>query len=255
MKKGILPLLAGAAIALLAVFMPSCSKKAPPLVVLTSGDIAPFAMVDKEGTLCGFDVDLIKMLAKCMNRDIEFKSLPFEDVMNGIKTKQGDVALGGISITKEREEIFDLTATGHSGGFVLLALESTVINSLADLCEKMIGVRAGSLQESKAKREWDDNYRNLFVKSYKSFNSEEIVAKLRGGELAAIVLDIDEAKYIAARNNGLKIVPLDAGTFEMGFVTTKGSVYSDEISKFMKENKEKVDELEIKWFSAKSDFS
>jgi ABC-type amino acid transport substrate-binding protein len=234
-------------------FIAGCSKKVPPLVVLTTGDVAPFSMRDKDGNLSGFDIALIRMVAKNMKRDIEFKCLPFEEVLNGIKTKQGDVAVGGISITKEREEVFEFGATNHSCGVVLLLPDSLTVNSLEDLSEKMLGVRAGSWQEHIAKSSWEKNIRNLFVRSFSRLSSEDIVAKLRSGDLAAVVLDADEAKYISARNSGLKMVPLDAGTFEIGLVTVKGSPYAIEIKEFMKKNKEKVLELEMEWFSAKSD--
>ncbi|MDR0625335.1 MAG: ABC transporter substrate-binding protein [Holosporales bacterium] len=230
----------------------SCTKKAPPLVVLTTGDTAPFSMRDSGGNLVGFDIELIKLVAKGMGRTVEFTCVTFEELMNKIKTKEGDVAVAGISITPEREQLFDMIPTGHTCGFVLLVPDTLAVNGLEDLSEKMIGVRTGSWQEHVAKSSWEKNMRNLFVKSFNKLSGEDIVAKLRSGELAAVVLDTDEAKYISAHNSGFKVVPLDAGTFGMGILTCKGSPHTDDIKKVMQEKKEQVDALEVKWFSAKS---
>jgi polar amino acid transport system substrate-binding protein len=239
----------------LAVLFVGCSKKAPPLVVLTTGETPPFAMTDKSGALIGHDIELIKMFAKDLGRDVEFRCKPFGDVMNQVRIKEGDIAIGGISVTEEREKVFDMVALPHSSGFVLLVPETVSVSGLDDLSEKMVGVRVGSWQEHIAKSSWEKNIRNLFVKSFDKLSVDDIVGKLRTGELAAVVLDTDEGKYILKNHSGLKLVPLDAGAFHMGVVTCKGSAYTSEISKFVNENKDKISALEMKWFSAKSDIS
>lgn len=248
MKKIFSFAIAFAAIA--AVAFVGCSKKTPPIVVVTHGEIAPFSMQDKSGEFSGFDIDLMKMIAKSMGRAIEFKKVSFEEMLDAVKTKKGDVAIGGISITEERSKEVDFSTPYHSSGFVLLLSDTTVINSLEDLGEKMIGVRAGTWQENIAKSIWEKNIRNLFVRSYTNLTLGDITSKIQSGELAAVVLDADEARYILNNNGGFKMVSLDSGTFDMGIVTMKGSVYSAEINKILNEKKDEVEQLRIKWFSA-----
>jgi ABC-type amino acid transport substrate-binding protein len=240
------------AIGVVLFFLVSCSKKGPPLVVVTAGESAPFSIVDESGNFSGFDVELIKLIAKHMGRDVQFKRLPFDKVLDAVRTKDADVAIGGISITKEREALVTFSPSYHTGGFVLLALDSSAINSLEELSGKMVGVRAGSLQEGVAKSSWEKNIRNLFVKSFTELPGKDITDKLRSCELAAVVLDADEAKYILENNPGFKVIPLDAGTFDMGLVTAQGSACGEGIANFIKENKSVLTELEVKWFSAKS---
>ncbi|MDR0632585.1 MAG: ABC transporter substrate-binding protein [Holosporales bacterium] len=252
MKKVFSSSLVAMAIGVFLFFLVSCSKKGPPLVVVTAGESAPFSMLNEDGNFIGFDVDLIKMIAKSMGREVEFKRLPFEKVLDAVRTKDGDIAIGGISITEDRANIVKFSPPIHSGSFVLLLLEGAAINGLEDLSGKMVGVRAGSLQEGVAKSTWEKNIRNIFVKSFPELTGKDIVSKLQSSELAAVVLDTDEGKYIASKNSGFKIIPLDAGSFEMGIVTPIGSACSDHISKFVTENREEIARLEVKWFSAKN---
>lgn len=232
------------------LFFSGCTKKEPPLVILTTGENAPFSMVDKEGKLSGFDIDLIHMIADSMGRKIELKCVSFDEMIKSVQAKQGDIAIGAISITEDREKLVDFSPVYHSSGFVLLMLENTS-GDLKDLSNKLIGVRKGTWQERVVKTSWAD-IPNLFVQSMDRLPIEDIITKLHSGDLIACILDADEAKFILDKNNGFKIVPLDVGILGMGIATAKGSIYSKDISDFINKNKEDIKKLEVKWFSAAS---
>jgi polar amino acid transport system substrate-binding protein len=227
-----------------------CGQKEPPLVVLTTGEVAPFSMKDKNDNLTGFDIELVNLLAETLGRDVEWKCVRFDDIIKQVQAKRADIGIGAISITEDREQSVNFSPAYHIGGFALLMLEGTSDN-LEDLISKKFGVRQGTWQEKAIKTAWADKP-NLFVQSFGSQSTEDILAKLRSGELVAFVLDADEAKHIVDNNNGLKIVPLDIGVLGMGIVTAKGSIYSSQVADFFEKHVEQVRKLETKWFSAAS---
>lgn len=233
---------------ILAVFFSCCTKKEPPLVVLTTGENAPFSMKNEKGELVGFDIELIRMIAGSMHRGVELKCLPFDELIDAIQTRKGDVAIGDISITEDRERLVDFSPAYHQSGFCLLMLDTTS-GELKDLSNKMIGVRKGTWQEKAVKTSWAD-LPNLFVQSFDHLTIPDIVAKLRSGDLAACILDTDEAQYIVNNNKDLKIVALPAvGMLGIGVITCQGSIYSKPIREFIEKHPSEINALKVKWFS------
>ena len=84
----------------------------------------------------GFDVDIWNAVTREIGSDSAFRLEPFEDLIEAVKTGEVDAAVGGISITRERELLMDfshpyidsglriLTTFEESGGLlrVLLAI-------------------------------------------------------------------------------------------------------------------------------------
>jgi polar amino acid transport system substrate-binding protein len=239
----------GAVFAAVLFLFPGCSKKPAPLIVLTTGEIAPFSTVDSQGQPIGFDVDLIKLVAKHLSRDVDIRCAPFTDIVKKVQSKQADIAIAAISITDERKALVDFSPPYHNNGFSLFLLESSP-ERVEELIQnnRMLGVRKGTYQEGAAKLEWV-NVPNLFVKSFDNLSSSEICQKLMSGEVAAFILDADESNYLARKNDGFKVVPLEFNSLDLGIVTSKGSPYTQAIADFLVKEKEAVNALKIKWLS------
>lgn len=229
-----------------------CQKKQtqPPLVVFTTGENAPFSMSDRQKNLSGFDIDLIHQIAASMGRTVELKCVPFDAMIQSVRSKQADVAIGAISITKEREELVTFSPAYHMCDFAMLMLEETS-SKIEDLVGAPIAVRTGSWQEKAVKEKWL-NVPNLLVRSETHLTADDVITKLKSGEFKAFVLNSDEAKFITSKVEGFKIVPLDLGMQGLGIATAKDSIYSQDIANYINEHKEDIKKLEVKWFSAAS---
>lgn len=242
------------AAAIFAFCLTNCSKKAPPLTVFTTEDCVPFSMQDEAGKLVGFDIDLMTSVGKKLGRDVQFKAIPFEDILKSVQAKSCDLAIAAVSKTADRAKTVDFSEAYHSSGFVLLLLATTPIQTINDLSDKTVGVRAGTLQESLFKT--DDQLqkvRNLFTKSFDQFTTKQMIEKLLSGELAAIVVDADTANYVLAHHNGFKTLPLELGEVEMCIAFPKGSEYTDQVSAALKDMKSSgaLQKLKTKWLSPK----
>ncbi len=85
------------------------------LSVATPGDYRPFSAISKTGKYYGFDIELAKMFGKSLERKVCFKSTSWATLMQDYAAKKFDIAVGGISITKERKK-----SASFSHGYVSL---------------------------------------------------------------------------------------------------------------------------------------
>ncbi|QUP88523.1 transporter substrate-binding domain-containing protein [Exiguobacterium sp. PFWT01] len=77
------------------------------LTVGTAGTLYPASFREEESdTLTGFDVELMKEVAKRLDLEIEFKEMAFDNMLTSVQNGQIDVAANDISVTEDRKEKF-----------------------------------------------------------------------------------------------------------------------------------------------------
>ena len=87
-------------------------KEKKKLVVAVSPDYAPFefkALVNGKDTVVGADIDLAKAIAKELGVKLELSSMSFDNVLSSLKTGKADIAISGLSYTKERAQAYDFS--------------------------------------------------------------------------------------------------------------------------------------------------
>ena len=62
----------------------------------------PWAMLDKNGELVGFEVDVAKQLAADMGVEVEFIQTKWSGIIPALLTGKFDIIIGGMSVTPER---------------------------------------------------------------------------------------------------------------------------------------------------------
>lgn len=95
-------------------------KKKDTLTILVSPG-APFVMHDGKDKLMGFDIELGEHLKKELGvKKLEWKEVAFEKLLADLASGQGDLALGGLSITEERKKTLEFSAPYKEVGKALL---------------------------------------------------------------------------------------------------------------------------------------
>jgi cyclohexadienyl dehydratase len=75
------------------------------LRVGTTGDYLPFTHLDKAtSTFSGFDVDMAQALGKALGVTVEFVQTAWPQMMQDFEADRFDIAMGGISITLDRQK-------------------------------------------------------------------------------------------------------------------------------------------------------
>ena len=98
------------------------------LTVGMSGDQPPMTMVNREGGLMGFDVDLAKALAVAMNVKLEIKRMPFGELIGALENDEVDMVLSNLSITPERTELVSFVGPYMMSGKSILTRSSSMGN-------------------------------------------------------------------------------------------------------------------------------
>jgi cyclohexadienyl dehydratase len=78
--------------------------KAGVLRVCTPGDYKPFAFQKPDGTFEGIDVDLMQSLAASLSVKVEWVKTSWSNLMADFTGGKCDIAVGGISVTLDRQK-------------------------------------------------------------------------------------------------------------------------------------------------------
>jgi cyclohexadienyl dehydratase len=75
------------------------------LRVGTTGDYRPFTALDKQsGEYSGFDIDMARALAKSLGVSIAFTPTTWSGLAKGLADGDFDIAMGGVSVTLDRQK-------------------------------------------------------------------------------------------------------------------------------------------------------
>lgn len=96
---------------------------ADTLRVGTEATFAPFEFSKTDGSLTGFDVELITAIGKEVGFDVEIVNMPFDGLIPAMITSQIDAAIAAITITDERAKRVDFSDPYYTSGLSVLILE------------------------------------------------------------------------------------------------------------------------------------
>lgn len=130
-------------LALLTLSIPCFAAKSEnTLIVGTNAEFPPFAFIEN-GEIVGFDIDIAKEVAKRLNKEIEFKDMPFDSLIPDLTLGRVDFVAAGMSFTEERAQRVCFTKSYiTSDPLVVLTLVSKKTDgnmTLEQLAEKFKG--------------------------------------------------------------------------------------------------------------------
>ena len=114
------------------------------LKVGMSGNQPPLTMVNREGSLMGFDVDLAKAMADAMKVKLEIVAMPFGELMAALEKDKIDMVVSGLSITPQRTEQVSFVGPYMLSGKSILTKNSmlTKLASASDFNRKELKLAA-----------------------------------------------------------------------------------------------------------------
>ncbi|MEZ5570228.1 MAG: transporter substrate-binding domain-containing protein [Halioglobus sp.] len=96
------------------------------LKVGMSGNQPPMSMINREGGIMGFDVDLARALAATMQVKLDIKTMPFGDLMTALEKDEIDMVISGVSITPQRTETVTFVGPYMMSGKSILTRNSVL---------------------------------------------------------------------------------------------------------------------------------
>jgi ABC-type amino acid transport substrate-binding protein len=112
------------------------------IVVATEAAYPPMESKAPDGTIVGFDPDLVRAICREEGMTVEFVDQVFDGILPGLSQGKYDAAVSSLSITPERARIVDFTDPYYDAGQVVAVLaKNASIRGLEDLEGKTISVQ------------------------------------------------------------------------------------------------------------------
>ena len=94
---------------LLVLFLFSSCNKNKPYIIVTDDSFSPFCYKESTGEAAGFDIEIIKAIAKDQNLNIEIRAIGLLESLDAVENDQADAAIAAIIPTDEFYEKFDFS--------------------------------------------------------------------------------------------------------------------------------------------------
>ena len=183
--------------------MTACQAAGPKKVkVVMDATWPPFEMLDeKTKEPIGFDVDLMKAIAKNQGFEVEFVNVPFDSALTGLAQCQYDAAISAVTITDERKKTMLFTEPYFAAGqIVTVSKNNQDIKSKDDLSGKKIGAMIGTTGAIEAEK--------IKGAEYKAYDTIDLAfLDVMNGQLDAVIADNPLAVGFVGKNpDKLKMV-------------------------------------------------
>jgi len=130
-------------------------QKRGKIVAGVKYDAKPFGFIDKDQNLKGFDVELIKEIAKRALGDenaVEFQQVTSSNRIFSLTSGTVDLVAATMSITSKRSDIIDFSRPYYIAGQAVMVPKNSSIKRLKDLSGKCVIVVLGSTSEINIKQ-------------------------------------------------------------------------------------------------------
>ena len=115
------------------------------LRVATNAEFAPFESKNPDGSLSGFDIDLINALAKEAGYRVEFKDQSWDSLFNSLRNGDADIVIAAVTITPERKQSMAFSDPYFEVTQVVAVPEGKQVSSVEDLKNlNRVGVVTGN---------------------------------------------------------------------------------------------------------------
>ena len=224
------------------------AARADDLIVATDTAFVPFEF--KEGDkYAGFDIDLWDAIAQEIGVTYELRPMDFAGIIPALQTGQVDVALAGITIKPERQEVIDFSDGYYDSGLLLMVPTDSAITGYADLAGKTLSVKTGTSSSDYA----EENFKDTELRKFP--NIDNAYLELRTGGVDAAMHDTPNVLYyIATAGDGaVKAVGEQMMAHEYGIGFPKGSDLTPKVNEALAKMKAdgRYDAIYEKWFGAK----
>ncbi|MCD6570976.1 MAG: basic amino acid ABC transporter substrate-binding protein [Deltaproteobacteria bacterium] len=112
------------------------------VVVATDATWPPMEMVDTNKNIVGYDIDFMNAVAKEAGFNAVFKNTAWDGIFSGLAGGKYDAIISSVTITKERQEKYDISDPYFNAGQILVVSKTLEgVTSLADMKGKKVGAQ------------------------------------------------------------------------------------------------------------------
>jgi lysine-arginine-ornithine-binding protein len=153
--------------------------------IATEGAYAPFNMVNAQGELVGFDLDIARAICTEMKADCEIVAQDWDGIIPGLRARKYDAVIASMSITEERQRVVDFSVPYYSNVLAFVAPKGTALDTSKS---GLKGLVVGAQRATIAGQHLEDNFSDVVtVKLYDT--QDNAYLDLTAGRLDALMSD------------------------------------------------------------------
>lgn len=191
----------------------------PSYKIVSDSSFAPFEYQNGKGKYTGFDMELIKKIAKQQGFKLDISNPGFDAALNAVQSGQADGVIAGATITEARQKIFDFSDPYYTSSVILAVKKGSNVKSYQDLKGKTVGAKNGT-----ASYTWLSDHADKYNYHVKAFDeASTMYDSMNSGSIDALM--DDEAVLAYAINQGRKFETPIKGekSGDIGFAVKKGA--------------------------------
>lgn len=264
MKKRLL-VLSFALMLLLTVTLAGCSSKNSgstsgstddpmadgTLTIAVDDTYLPMEFRDDQNNLVGFDIDLANALAKELGVKVDFTTVAWDGIFNGLNAKQYDAIISSTSITPDRQKGFNQTNPYITNGIVIVSRKDAApVKTFEALEGKTVGVQIATTADTGAQKLKEQKGTNVAIKQYDGML--DAFTALEGKQIDNVMTDVGVAMYYVAQKPDLYVVTSEVLTNEPIAITLRkgDDAFTQKLNETLKKLQENgtMKEISMKWF-------
>lgn len=221
----------------------------------THPTFAPFEFSDQDGNVIGFDLDVIKAIAKANGDEIQIESMPFDGLIPSLLTGNIDVIISGMTITDARKKRVLFTDGYYDSNlsYLIKKDKADVYTSAEALKGKTVCVQIGTTGHAFADTITPGNVKALN-------NESDAILELSNGGCEAVINDRPVNLYYLKKSNLDTLVDVVDPKFKenvdsFGIAVRKGNnELLEKLNKGLKDLQAsgELDKIHVKWFGQSS---
>ena len=176
------------------------------LIMATNAAFPPYEFIEGN-EIVGIDAEIAGAIAAKLGLELQIDDMEFDSIVESVKGGKADIGLAGMTVTPERQEVINFTASYATGVQVVIVSEDSAITSVDDLFAEgamhIIGVQRNTTGDLYST--WDLEDAGLASVDRYSKGADAVQALLTG-KVDCVVIDNEPAKAFVAANEGLKIL-------------------------------------------------
>lgn len=129
---------------LVASVLASCAPQTKKVVFATDSTWPPMEYIDASQQLVGYDIDLVKEIAKEGGFEVEFKSVAWDGIFAGLENGSYDAVVSSVTINEERQAKYDFSDPYINAGQILVVNKESTATQLLDLAGKPVAAQLGT---------------------------------------------------------------------------------------------------------------
>ncbi len=224
-------------IAIVCILVFSFAAMAETLKMGTNAAFQPYEYYDDEsGAIIGIDAEVAALICEKLGYELEIVDMAFDSLIPALTSGKVDFVMAGMTVTEERKQSVDFSASYAQGVQVVIVPEGSDITSIDDLTAEgashKVGVQQGTTGDLYAT--WDIADAGLgSVEPYA--NGPDAVLALTSGKVDCVMIDNEPAKNLVAANEGLKILETPYTVEDYAIAVAKGSELTEKINAALEE--------------------